>query len=148
MKPLIFLALFLASFNSFSQTFLGQSKEEITRFSFNNYDAQKMSVKKVDKSASYVKVINDYETLYYYLVDDICVEFQVVKPYTCQCLEEDIAAYDINCISIGEKEWVSKDFSKLYQLTMNESDYTVSIVKLETRPEMTISPAGLISKDE
>jgi hypothetical protein len=75
-----------------------------------------------------IKINHNYETLYFYLVNDVCVKFVVSKPYSCNCLATDIMAYNSNLTSIAKLKWVSKDFKKVYQTTLDKKEYTVSIV--------------------
>jgi hypothetical protein len=133
MSRLLFFLLLLISFHGNAQTFLGNSKTEILASAYENFEIDKISIKKFDEKSSYISIVNSYETLYYYLIDDICVEFLVEKPYSCNCLEVDITAYDENCIATGEKEWVSKDYLKKYKIVLNESTYAVSVVSIEDK---------------
>lgn len=134
MIRLLFFCLLFVGFKSYAQTFLGNSKAEILASAYADFDEDKIAIKKLDTADSYIKVVNGYETLYYYLKNDVCAEFVVVKPYSCNCLQVDITAYNENCIATGDHEWVSKDRSKKYKMTLNESDYAVSVVSLENRP--------------
>ena len=142
----LFFFLLCISFNIHGQTFLGNSKAEILAAAFESYGSGKISVEKFDKTSSFITVKNGYETLYYYLMNDVCVEFVVEKPYSCNCLDVDIAAYDKNCIATEENVWVSKDYSKKYQMVLNESNYSVSVVSLTSIPELQDLPKVLTAK--
>lgn len=134
MIRLLFFCLLFAGYNNYAQTFLGNSKAEILASAYDDFAQNKIAIKDIDTTKSYIKVVNGYETLYYHLEDNVCTEFVVVKPYSCNCLEVDITAYNENCITIGDHEWISKDQSKKYKMTLNEGDYAVSVVLLENEP--------------
>ena len=145
----LFILFFLVfCFNGFSQSYLGSSKSDVVKSSYEKFEQENIIIDDIGSNSSYVKIKNGYETLYYYFIDDVCVEFRVFKPYSCQCLEQDIAAYDANCIAIGDKKWVSKDRSKLYQMDLNEKDYIVSVVQIEKQPVIETSPAILVTQED
>jgi hypothetical protein len=125
---LILCFLFL-SLNLHAQSYLGKNKEEI-------YELVKARSKKaileyasdsLDAQHPYIKVSHHYETLYYYLEDDVCVKFEVVKPYSCNCLDTDLKAYQQNCIAVGDLKWVDKEYTNIFKMTMYEKEYKLSI---------------------
>lgn len=135
-------------FNGFSQTYLGSSKSEVIKSSYEKLEQKNILIDDIGSDSSYVKIKNDYETLYYYFIDDVCVEFRVFKPYSCQCLDQDIAAYEESCIAIGDKKWISKDGSKLYQMDLLEENYIVSVVQIDKKPVTETPPAILVTQED
>lgn len=127
-KIFLFSFLFLyISFNCNAQSYLGQSREEIYQLVSEDFkDVDPIFF--ADSERPYLQVKNGYETLFYYLEDDVCVEFVVVKPYSCNCLETDFNAYQENCIALAPFKWASKDYSKFYEMTMQDNTYSLSIV--------------------
>lgn len=117
-----------------SQSFLGETQRKIFKLSEDLFEGTK-TYQKLDESFSFLKILNEYETLYYFFEDGICVEFMVSKPYSCECLDQDIEAYNTACIPVEEGKWMSKDRTRLYQMTLNKDEYTVSIVPLDTQQE-------------
>lgn len=127
MSRLLFILPLLFYFNCQAQSHLGKSKTELLALTKKAFpDAKTSFYDKAD--SSYIEVLNGYETLYYYLKDDICVKFVVLKPYSCNCLETDIEAYRKNCIALGNLSWLSKDYKKLYQMNLRQEYYSLSIV--------------------
>lgn len=127
-KIFLFSFLFLyVNFSCHAQSYLGKTKEEIYQLMDEDFEEPSPTFT-ADSERPYLQLENGYETLYYYLEDNVCVKFVVVKPYSCSCLETDFNAYQENCIAIGPFEWVSKDYTKIYQMTMQDRTYSLSIV--------------------
>ena len=126
-KLLLFSFLFLyISFSCTAQSYLGKTKEEIYQLIDENFKEPSTTFT-ADSEQPFIQLENGYETLYYYLKNDVCVKFVVVKPYSCNCLETDFTAYQENCIAIGPFKWASKDYTKIYQMTMQDRTYSLSI---------------------
>lgn len=125
---LIILFLFI-SFSATAQSYLGKNKEEIVNLTQSEFKNIKLTFDQISKDSACIKVVNRYETLYYFLIEDVCVEFMVVKPYNCNCLEKDIYNYDKHLISLGENTWMSKDMSTNYQMIFDEKEYAVSVAR-------------------
>lgn len=127
----LFFCLFLY-FNCDAQSYLGKSREEISRLSQKDFkDAELTFV--ADAERPFLLLKNGYETLYYYLQNEVCVEFVVVKPYSCNCLETDFNAYQENCIALSPFKWASKDYSKLYQMDLQKTTYSLSITPYSSK---------------
>jgi hypothetical protein len=124
---LLFSLAFFLSFSCVAQSYLGQTREEIYQLISEDFKDIEPTFF-ADSERPYLQLKNGYETLYYYLEDDICVEFVVIKPYSCNCLETDFNAYEENCIALAPFKWASKDYSKFYEMTMQDSTYSLSIV--------------------
>ncbi len=125
----IFLAL---SFHCAAQSYLGKSKEEIQQLAKQDFEDAAL-VSRAEAERPFLQIKNGYETLYYYLKEGVCTEFVVVKPYSCNCLETDFNAYQENCLPLSPFKWVSKDYSKIYQMSLNKTSYSLSIVPNSSR---------------
>ena len=126
MRTILLLFCFFLYFNGSAQSYLGKTREEITRLAGEDFkDAELIYTASPERP--YLQLQNGYETLYYYLKNNVCVEFVVVKPYSCNCLETDFQAYQDNCIALGPFKWVSKDYSNVYQMSMQKTTYSLSI---------------------
>jgi len=128
MAKFIMIFFLFIGFTGNAQTFLGKSKEDI----YNKYKSEtskgvEISDEISDDSISIITINHDYEVLNFFMVDDVCVKFVVSKPYSCNCLSTDIMAYNAQLTPIGKMKWVSKDLSKLYELTMDKKTYSVAI---------------------
>lgn len=127
MARILFIFLLFVCFNGNAQSYLGKSRKEIAKLAKTDFSNPKVSFNS-NSEHTYVKIINEYESLYYYLENDVCVKFVVYKPYSCNCLEADIQAYKSQLISYGDLKWVSKDNSKIYEITLYGNKYSISIV--------------------
>lgn len=126
MARLFFLLPLFFCFSTYAQSHLGKTKTElmeITRTTFPRAETSYVN----EGDAAYIQVHNGYETLFYHLKDDVCVSFEVLKPYSCNCLETDIEAYKKNAIALGNLKWVSKDYKKIYQMTLRQEYYSLTI---------------------
>lgn len=127
MAKYIFLLSFFLYFNSNAQSYIGKSKKEILQLVQKDFTKDAKLSFNSNLGHPYIEVTNDYETLYYYLEEDICVRFVVWKPYSCGCLETDIKAYNENLISNGDLEWKNKEESKVYTMSLHEDNYSLRI---------------------
>lgn len=126
-KIFLFSFLFLyINFSCHAQSYLGKTKEEIYQLIDEDFEEASPTFT-ADSERPYLQLENGYETLFYYLQDEVCVEFVVVKPYSCNCLETDFNAYQENCIALSPFKWASKDYSKLYQMNLQKTTYSLSI---------------------
>lgn len=123
-----FLLLFFQCFESHAQSFLGHTKEEIQKLIPKTKNMVDPEVKYIEEGGiTYLKVTNDYETLHYYLDEGVCVQFEVIKPYSCNCLKTDYAAYQEHCLAIGKLNWVSSDYALQYKMELLEDTYRVTV---------------------
>lgn len=127
MARLLFLLPFFLYFNCHAQAHLGKSKNELLKITESEFPRAETSYI-AEPEGAYIRVMNGYETLFYYLENDVCVRFEVLKPYSCNCLEDDIEAYKKNAIALGNLKWVSKDYKKIYQMTLKQEYYSLSIL--------------------
>lgn len=139
MARLFFLLPLFFCFNGYAQSHLGKTKTELLELCRSDFPrAETIYVNEGD--AAYIQVLHGYETLFYHLEDDVCVMFEVLKPYSCDCLETDIAAYKKNAIALGNLKWVSKDYKKIYQMTLQQEYYSLSIIPTPRANEQRKSP--------
>ena len=127
MKILLPLLCCFLYFNCHAHSYLGKTKKEVFNQSGIDFEDGELSYS-ADAEQPFIKIVHGYETLYYYFENDTCVKFKVVKPYSCNCLETDIQAYQKHCIPLGELKWISQDQSKIYEMSLMEHTYSLSIV--------------------
>lgn len=127
MAKCLFLLSFFLYFNCNAQSYIGKSKKEILQLFKKDFSKDARLSFNSSSNQTVIEIINDYETLYYYLEEDTCVQFIVWKPYSCGCLETDVKAYNENLISNGNLEWKSKEESKLYKMTLYENNYCLRV---------------------
>jgi hypothetical protein len=122
-RLILILSALLISIAGFSQSYLGKTKKEVKEIAAKVYD----EVDVISESETSFKMNCDGEVTEFFLMNDVCVKFNALKSYKCDCLASDIKAYNENLQSIGNMKWVSKDSSKLYEIFLNNKDYTISI---------------------
>lgn len=127
MAKYLFIFFFFLYFNCNAQSYLGKTRKEITELAKDHFEDAKFTFNS-NSEATYIKIVHDYETLYYYLENDVCVKFVVYKPFSCKCLHTDIMAYETNLISYGELMWISPDYTKIYEMELFGEDYSLTIV--------------------
>lgn len=128
MARLFFLLPLFFYFNCHAQSHLGKSKNELLKIAEASFPRAETSYINDPDEGNFIRIINGYETIYYYFEDEVCVRFVVLKPYSCNCLETDIEAYKKNTIALGNLKWVSKDYKKLYQMKLKQEYYSLSVV--------------------
>lgn len=138
MTKYLFILFFFLYFNCDAQSYLGKTRKEIYKLAETDLADAKLSFN-VNADGTFIKAINDYETLYYYLEDDICVRFEVYKPYTCNCLETDVQAYNMNLISDGDHKWISRDYARIYEMTLYGTNYRLSVTPNHKPAENSLS---------
>ena len=128
MTRFLFILFFFVSFTCSAQSYLGKSRKEIYKFFKTEFTDAKISFNS-DSEDTYIRIINGYETLYYYMKNDVCVKFVVYKPYSCNCIETDIKAYESRLVSYGDLKWISQDYSKIYEMSLYGTNYSISVVQ-------------------
>lgn len=126
------LCLFIYCGNLHAQSYLGKNKKEIYQL------VQARSAEALltyhpapdGPDLAFVEVSFLYEKLYYYLEDGVCVKFEVIKPYSCNCLETDIEAYQQACIAVGDLQWINKEYTNLFKMSLYENEYKLSITPI------------------
>lgn len=119
---LTFVALTF-SFVTYSQSYMGKSKEEIKAMANNTYD----EVEIISETDNSIKLQCDEEINEFFITENVCVKFTSVKSFECNCLASDIKAYNEHLKAIGNMKWASQDGSRLYEIHLNKNDYMVSI---------------------
>lgn len=136
MAKFIFIILLFAGIAANAQTYLGYNKEAILESAKLDYKKREVRQEILNDSISVIKIKNDYENIFFYLVDDRCVKFTVTKPYSCNCLSSDIMTYNSQLVSIGKFTWRSEDASKIYQIKLNKKSYEVIIIDNHLNPDL------------
>lgn len=132
MAKYIFIFSFFLYFNCNAQSYLGKTRNEIKKLSKVDFQDAKITFSS-NSDNTFIKIINSYETLFYYLENDVCVKFVVYKPFNCKCLNTDIMAYETNLISYGDLKWISQDYSKIYEMELFSEHYSLSIVPVHAQ---------------
>jgi hypothetical protein len=122
-RAILTFSALLVSVAGFSQSYLGKTTKEVKEIVSKAYD----DVDIISESETSIKMNCDGELNELFLIDGRCVKFNAIKSYKCDCLASDIKSYNENLQAIGNMKWVSKDSSKLYEIFLNNKDYTISI---------------------
>ncbi len=129
MKKLALIFTLLSFFyvtDGYSQSYLGKTKSQIIKEAKADYGKTRTAFETINEKLSVIKISNDQETVFLYLVNDVCSEIVVSKRYNLREYSNDIIAFNENFSRIGKTKWISKDLSTVYEINVNQSYYNFS----------------------
>jgi uncharacterized protein YueI len=126
MKTLIISILLILSFNSstFSQNYLGQSKEYIV--SDLEKDQSKFQNGITNSGTKYIKVIEDNSSRVYYLENNICFKYQIIT-FSERNYLQFISTLNNKYDHVSQNKWVGKYCSIITYSDKTESGDTIYI---------------------
>jgi hypothetical protein len=128
LRIVLIISAICITINSYSQSFIGKSKEQIKEISYEVYD----EVEVISETSSSIKLKCNSEINEFFLVDRQCVKFLSTKSYECECLDTDIKTYNKALKPVGTMRWVNNDNSRLYEILLDKKSYTVSITNYDS----------------
>lgn len=126
MKNALLIAALFVCFNSFGQSYLGETKNDLIKICLDKYNLSEISVDRANDKYAIIKIQAKDETVYLHLLDDVCTEVIVSKNDIDINLASDRAKWSSDYISIGIDTWISKDLNTVYRLTIRQESYNLS----------------------